>query len=291
MENIKEIMEIHLQHALWLKEATKRKKEEMGKNLAIRREAFREDMKKKMEDLDEVIATLRHYDLSGEGSLRSAIATDAGGKEPVTLTYFNKCLSLKKGEQHLLNIGPLFIDPLFDADDYITSDMIEVAKKYLDPWDKVLATIVSDAVKAVTEAVREEYKDVCDKYLVTDIKWMITEELARERGLPSMTYIYAASERDIKTILETETSKGVCVESFHAEKIYRKDLDDFILPEEEDAGNGVFAVEQIDWDTDGEAVELPERVRVRATDIDDIADVLSDLYGFCVKSFSAVQLK
>ena len=40
------------------------------------------------------------------------------------------------------------------------------------------------------------------------------------------------------------------------------------------------------WDTDGEEVMLPETVRINfPIEDDDIADALSDGYGFCVKSF------
>lgn len=40
------------------------------------------------------------------------------------------------------------------------------------------------------------------------------------------------------------------------------------------------------WDTDGEVVpELPEEEVVHVESDDDIADVLSDRFGFCVESF------
>ena len=45
----------------------------------------------------------------------------------------------------------------------------------------------------------------------------------------------------------------------------------------------------IDWDTDGEVVDdLPTEIIVEASavgSLDDIADYLSDEYGFCVFSF------
>ena len=45
----------------------------------------------------------------------------------------------------------------------------------------------------------------------------------------------------------------------------------------------------IDWDTDGEDVDLPSEVIVEIDDDQDIvydgADALSDQYGWCVNSF------
>jgi hypothetical protein len=49
-------------------------------------------------------------------------------------------------------------------------------------------------------------------------------------------------------------------------------------------------ITDIDWDTDGESkeeLELPDVVVVTDDiDEDEIADMLSDDYGFCVNSFS-----
>lgn len=52
-------------------------------------------------------------------------------------------------------------------------------------------------------------------------------------------------------------------------------------------------ITNIDWDTDGEATEyLPVNVTLELEDLDglgvsdeDVADELSDRYGFCVNSF------
>ena len=38
----------------------------------------------------------------------------------------------------------------------------------------------------------------------------------------------------------------------------------------------------IDWDTDGEDVELPQIVDIEVEDEDEIADALSDKYGWCI---------
>lgn len=50
---------------------------------------------------------------------------------------------------------------------------------------------------------------------------------------------------------------------------------------------GTFVM--VDWDTDGTPIEdlgLPQKVVVpNHIEIDDIADYLSDEYGFCVSSF------
>ena len=48
-------------------------------------------------------------------------------------------------------------------------------------------------------------------------------------------------------------------------------------------------VTNIAWDTDGEDIDLPTEVEVPndiACDEDEIADYLSDEYGWCVISFS-----
>lgn len=46
----------------------------------------------------------------------------------------------------------------------------------------------------------------------------------------------------------------------------------------------------IDWDTDGESVDLPDEVTVEMdADADlslEVADAVSDRYGFCVNSFT-----
>ena len=53
-----------------------------------------------------------------------------------------------------------------------------------------------------------------------------------------------------------------------------------------------FIISDILWETDGEVVaNLPESIILRAsldTTEDDIADILSDRYGFCVKSYYVV---
>jgi hypothetical protein len=48
----------------------------------------------------------------------------------------------------------------------------------------------------------------------------------------------------------------------------------------------------IQWDTDGEEVNLPERVEIPFNVSDDeIADMLSDEYGFCVFGFDIEQVE
>jgi hypothetical protein len=44
---------------------------------------------------------------------------------------------------------------------------------------------------------------------------------------------------------------------------------------------------KVDWDTDGEDLGLPTEVLVpNFVPDDDVADYLSDIYGFCVNSWS-----
>ena len=48
----------------------------------------------------------------------------------------------------------------------------------------------------------------------------------------------------------------------------------------------------IKWDTDGEEVNLPERVEIPFNiSFDEIADMLSDEYGFCVFGFDIEQVE
>jgi hypothetical protein len=42
----------------------------------------------------------------------------------------------------------------------------------------------------------------------------------------------------------------------------------------------------IDWDTDGEEVDLPQVVELEVEDEDSIADALSDKYGWCISSLN-----
>lgn len=48
----------------------------------------------------------------------------------------------------------------------------------------------------------------------------------------------------------------------------------------------------IQWDTDGEDVNLPDKVEIPFNVSDDeIADMLSDEYGFCVFGFNIEQIE
>ena len=48
----------------------------------------------------------------------------------------------------------------------------------------------------------------------------------------------------------------------------------------------------IQWDTDGEEVNLPDRVEIPFyVSEDEIADMLSDEYGFCVLGFDIEQVE
>jgi len=48
----------------------------------------------------------------------------------------------------------------------------------------------------------------------------------------------------------------------------------------------------IQWDTDGEEVNLPDRVEIPFNvSFDDIEDMLSDEYGFCVCGFNIEQVE
>ena len=52
-----------------------------------------------------------------------------------------------------------------------------------------------------------------------------------------------------------------------------------------------YYVSNIDWDTDGEDVNLPTADTVICEDEDGICDILSDRYKFCVKTFCAERVK
>lgn len=44
-----------------------------------------------------------------------------------------------------------------------------------------------------------------------------------------------------------------------------------------------FKCTYIEWDTDGEQVDLPTSTTIEAENEEDIADALSDKFGWCVK--------
>lgn len=44
-----------------------------------------------------------------------------------------------------------------------------------------------------------------------------------------------------------------------------------------------FKFTYIEWDTDGEQVDLPTSTTIEAENEEDIADALSDKFGWCVK--------
>jgi len=47
---------------------------------------------------------------------------------------------------------------------------------------------------------------------------------------------------------------------------------------------------KVNWDTDGELInDLPEQVEVPEMELDEIADWLSDNYGWCVNSFNVIK--
>lgn len=47
-----------------------------------------------------------------------------------------------------------------------------------------------------------------------------------------------------------------------------------------------YNVSNIVWDTDGQAVDLPANAIVECDDEDEIAETLTDAYGWCVISFN-----
>lgn len=51
-----------------------------------------------------------------------------------------------------------------------------------------------------------------------------------------------------------------------------------------------FLVSDIVWDTDGEDVDLPTEWTMEVEDPEDIADELSDIFGWCVESFESYLL-
>jgi hypothetical protein len=54
-----------------------------------------------------------------------------------------------------------------------------------------------------------------------------------------------------------------------------------------------YKITNIKWDTDEDELifeSLPQKVEITVTDEDDIADALSDEYGFCVFGFDYVEI-
>ena len=52
-----------------------------------------------------------------------------------------------------------------------------------------------------------------------------------------------------------------------------------------------FNVFDINWDTDGETVDLPATMVVEVDSEDDIADAISDATGFCHNSFNCTEIQ
>ena len=50
-----------------------------------------------------------------------------------------------------------------------------------------------------------------------------------------------------------------------------------------------YILSGIEWDTDGEDVELPTTVHITVRNYEDVIDALSDKYGFCVKSVRVIR--
>jgi len=48
----------------------------------------------------------------------------------------------------------------------------------------------------------------------------------------------------------------------------------------------LFRVYDIDWDTDGEKINLPESMNVTVEYEDELSDVISDITGFCHNGFN-----
>ena len=50
-------------------------------------------------------------------------------------------------------------------------------------------------------------------------------------------------------------------------------------------GHKMYHIQNIEWDTDNEEVDLPSSSILECEFEDDIADTLSDLYGWCISGF------
>mgnify|MGYP000016931647 CR=1 FL=1 len=48
----------------------------------------------------------------------------------------------------------------------------------------------------------------------------------------------------------------------------------------------LYYVSHIEWDTDGEKVDIPDSVYVRVNDDEELSDALSDHFGFCHFGFN-----
>ena len=52
-----------------------------------------------------------------------------------------------------------------------------------------------------------------------------------------------------------------------------------------------YAVTHIEWETDGVPVDLPTEAIVEAESPEEIADALSDIYGWLILTFTATELQ
>tara|TARA_B100000900_G_scaffold304403_1_gene263000 strand:- start:644 stop:1084 length:441 start_codon:yes stop_codon:yes gene_type:complete len=56
-------------------------------------------------------------------------------------------------------------------------------------------------------------------------------------------------------------------------------------------GHKMFHIQNIQWDTDNEEVDLPSNSILECEFEDDIADKLSDFYGWCIKGFQVERVE
>ena len=86
----------------------------------------------------------------------------------------------------------------------------------------------------------------------------------------------AANRFDINEFLDYEEGKLEVLigETIAYAKVYAEEEEKEVL------------VTDIQWDTDGEDVDLPKEVTVACHSGDEIADILSDQYGYCVHGFA-----
>lgn len=108
-------------------------------------------------------------------------------------------------------------------------------------------------------------------------------------------YYLDSCEIDAKSLTAEQLEKE-CKDYLHE---YLKKLSDAVKVASDN--NIIIRLYDIDWDTDGEDVELPKEVIIRNPDDDliegffsgyddELADYLSDEYGFCVGTFRSERL-
>jgi len=136
-------------------------------------------------------------------------------------------------------------------------------------------------------------------FVAVKISWQ-PENSFHTKEIKMTKYTICVSRTDVYEIeavsfeVAQETLSSGDAELVHSKYYDEKwSREDGVDPYDEASEDGapMIVVKDIDWDTDGDDVDLPETVKIPASEIDEesdedaVADWLSDRYGYCVESY------